>query len=207
LIGYRQVMTDRLYLGFIGASMLMGVVYIQMYNTLSVYLRDVHGIPERGYGLMLSLNALTVVVLQFWTTRRTRGRPPMLMMALGTLLYLVGFTMYGIVSTYALFIFAMIWITFGEMISVPVGQALVARFAPEDMRGRYMAFYGLAWAIPGAVGPWAAGIVLDNYNPDWVWYIGGILCALSIAGFLALHAGARARLEAPAEQQEAALPL
>ncbi len=207
LIGYRQVITDRLYLGFIGASMLMGVVYIQMYNTLSVYLRDVHGIPERGYGLMLSLNAVTVVFLQFWITRRTRGRPPMVMMALGTLLYMIGFTMYGIVSTYALFIFAMIWITFGEMIVVPVGQALVARFAPEDMRGRYMAFYGLAWAIPNAVGPWAAGLVLDNYNPNWVWYIGGILCALSIAGFLTLHAGTKARFETPAEQQEAALPI
>jgi MFS family permease len=207
LIGYRQVIADRLYLGFIGASMLMGVVYIQMYNTLSVYLRDVHGIPERGYGLMLSLNAATVVVLQFWITRRTRGRPPMLMMALGTLLYMVGFTMYGIVSTYSLFIFAMIWITFGEMIVVPVGQALVARFAPEEMRGRYMAFYGLAWSIPGAVGPWAAGLVLDNYNPNWVWYIGGILCALSIVGFLALHASTKARFDLPAEQQEAAAPV
>ena len=174
---------------------------------VSVYLRDVHGIPERGYGLMLSLNAATVVVLQFWTTRRTRGRPPMLMMALGTLLYLVGFTMYGFVSSYPLFIFAMIWITFGEMIAVPVGQALVARFAPEEMRGRYMAFYGLAWSIPGAVGPWAAGLVLDNYNPDWVWYIGGILCALSIVGFLALHAGTRTRFEVTTEQQKAVLPV
>jgi len=46
-------------------------------------------------------------------------------------------------------------ITIGEMIVVPVGQALVARLAPEDMRGRYMAFYGLCWTIPAAVGPWA----------------------------------------------------
>jgi MFS family permease len=40
---------------------------------------------------------------------------------------------------------AILIITVGEMIVMPVGQALVAHFAPEDKRGRYMAFYSLSW--------------------------------------------------------------
>jgi dipeptide/tripeptide permease len=66
------------------------------------------------------------------------------MMMVGTLFYLVGFTMYGFVSAYWLFLVAILLITIGEMVVMPVGQALVARFAPEDMRGRYMAMFGLA---------------------------------------------------------------
>jgi MFS family permease len=81
----------------------------------------------------------------------------------------------------------MLLITIGEMIVLPVSQALVARFAPEDMRGRYMAFYGLCWTIPSAVGPWAAGLIMDNYNPNWVWYAAGIVSAVAIAGFCLLH--------------------
>lgn len=200
-VGYRVVLADRLYLVYLLISMLMLIAYQQMYNTLSVYLRDSHGVPERGFGALLSIDAALVVLLQFWVTRRVRGRPPMIMMAAGTALYMVGLAMFGFVSTYLLFIVAILLITFGEMIVMPVGQALAARFAPEDMRGRYMAFFSLAWAVPSTIGPWAAGLILDNYNPDWVWYAAGIACAISATGFLTLHRSAQKRFAAaPAEE-------
>jgi MFS family permease len=62
MAGYRLVVADRLYMAFLIVSMLMLVVYQQMYNTLSVYLRDVHGVSPQGYGVLLSLDAATVVV-------------------------------------------------------------------------------------------------------------------------------------------------
>ena len=191
LVGYRVVMGDKIYIAFLITSMSMLIVYQQMYNTLSVFLRDVHGVSTQGYGFMLSLDAGTVVLFQFWVTRRIKRYAPMLMMAIGTAFYLVGFTMYGFVSTYILFVTAILLITIGEMIVMPVGQALVAHFAPEDMRGRYMAFFALSWTIPAAVGPWAAGLIMDNYDPNWVWYAAGIISAVAIAGFCALHLIAR----------------
>jgi MFS family permease len=167
VLGYRLVMRDKLYMAFLIVSMLMLVVYQQMYNTLSVFLRDVHGVSTQGYGLLLSLDAGTVVLFQFWVTRRIKGLAPMLMMAVGTVFYLVGFTMYGFVSTYVFFVVAILLITIGEMIVVPVGQALVARFAPEDM--------------------------LDNYDPNWVWYAAGVICAVATAAFYFLHLKTRPR--------------
>jgi MFS family permease len=194
LAGYRSVVTDKVYIAFLASSVLMLVVYQQMYNTLSVFLRDVHGVSTQGYGFMLSLDAGTVVLFQFWVTRKIRRYAPMLMMTVGTLFYLIGFTMYGFVSTYLLFVVAILIITVGEMIVMPVGQALVAHFAPEDKRGRYMAFYSLSWTIPASVGPWAAGLVMDNYNPNWVWYAAGIISGVAAAGFYTLHLKTRPRL-------------
>ena len=191
--GYRVVARDGLFLAFLLATGLMLLVYGQMYNTLAVFLRDVHGVSDRAYGTLISIDALTVVLLQTWVSSRVRYAPPMLMMALGTALYLIGFTMYGFVAGYGLFVLAILIITFGEMIAVPVGQALAARFAPEAMRGRYMAFVDLGWAIPAAVGPAAAGLILDNYNPRWVWYACGIVAGLAVAGFLWLHGRTAAR--------------
>jgi len=192
--GYFKVARDSLFMAFILASMLMISVYMQMNTTLPVYLRDVHSIPGQGYGYIISLNAGMVVLFQFWITRRIKHVPPMIVMALGTLLYAIGFSMYGFVSGYALFMLAMVIITVGEMFVVPVGQALVANFAPEDMRGRYMAMYGFSWTIPMAFGPWAAGLIMDNYNPDWVWYACGVISMLAIASYLFLHFHARERL-------------
>jgi len=100
---------------------------------------------------------------------------------------MVGFTMFGLVSAYPLFVSAIVVITIGEMIVVPVSQGLAANFAPEEMRGRYMAVFGLSWAVPQTIGPSAAGYILDNFNPNLLWYVGGILCALSALGYWALH--------------------
>jgi MFS family permease len=184
----------------------MLVVYQQMYSTLSVYLRDVHDVPARGYGLLMSIDAALVVVAQFPVARRVKHYPPMLMMALGTVFYMVGFTMYGFVSTYALFIAAILLITVGEMIVMPVGQALAARFAPEAMRGRYMAFFGFSWALPGMVSAWAAGVIMDNYNPNWVWYLCGIISAVAVLGFYGLHLSTRTRFQTVPSAIEPAQP-
>ena len=108
-------------------------------------------------------------------------------MALGTLFYMVGFGMFGFVNAYWLFVTAVVVITFGEMMIMPTSQALAANFAPEEMRGRYMAAYGLTYMLPAAIGPGAAGMILDNFNPNLVWYIGAGLCAISAIGFYALH--------------------
>jgi MFS family permease len=194
--GYGRVFKDAFFVGFILISALMNLVYLQMYSTLSVYLRDVHGVSTRAYGLLMSMNALAVVLFQFWLTRRLHPYRRMVLMAVGTALYMIGFSMYGFVSSLALFAAAMLVITFGEMIVIPSAQALAARFAPEDMRGRYMAVFGLSWAISATIGPYGAGLILDNYNPNWVWYLCGILSAAAVAGFLSLDLRTRARLEA-----------
>jgi MFS family permease len=184
---YRIVLADRTFGAFLVAAVLMGMVYIQMYNSLSVYLRDNHGIGPQAYGVLLTTSAMTVIGFQFWTMRVIKMQPQFLMMALGTVCYLIGFGMFGVVSAYGLFVLAVVIITVGEMIVMPTSQTLAAGFARTDMRGRYMAVFGLSWSIPSAIGPLAAGIVLDNYQPNLLWHLAVLLCAIAAGGFYALH--------------------
>jgi MFS family permease len=193
--GYRDVLRDLMFVFFIGACMLMAMVYMQMNTTLAVYLRDVHGVTERGFGYILSLNAAMVVLFQFPITRWIRRYQPLLVMAAGTLLYAVGFGLYGLVSAYSLFLLAMVIITIGEMFVSPTSQALVAQLAPEDMRGRYMAIFGFSWVVPSIVGPLLAGLVMDNANPHWVWYGAGLVGLAATGAFVLL----RLRVERGAE--------
>jgi MFS family permease len=207
-VGYGRVLRDYAFLFFIFISFLIVSIYMQMNSTLPVYLRDFHGVPAQGYGLLLTINALMVVFFQFWISRRIAGYSAIRMVALGAALYGVGFFLFGVTNTYAAFILAMVILTIGEMVSAPTSQALAARFSPEEMRGRYMAVFGLAWALPSMVVPLAFGYIMDYYNPNWVWYICGLLGALSVLGLFILEARAGARLEpsperAPAEPVEA----
>jgi MFS family permease len=166
---------------------LMTLVYMNMNSTLGVYLRDQHGLPEISYGWLISINAMLVVLFQFWVTRRLEKYKPLLMMAAGSLLYAIGFAMYGFVPTFALFVVAMIIITIGEMVVTPFQQSLVASFAPENMRGRYMAISGLTWSISFTVGPYFAGLILDSANPGLLWVFCGFVGMLATLGFVALN--------------------
>ncbi|MEJ2413034.1 MAG: MFS transporter [Anaerolineales bacterium] len=185
--GYSTVLKDYAYVAFLVVSMLMGLVYQQLYNSLSVYLRDSHGIQPQGYGFLLTASAITVILFQFPTTRIIKKYPAFLMMAVGVFFYMIGFGMFGFVTVYWLFTVAVIIITVGEMVIMPTASALAANFAPEDMRGRYMAVFGLSWALPATVGPSAAGLILDNFNPNLLWYIGALICAVSVFSFYLLH--------------------
>lgn len=43
---------------------------------------------------------------------------------------------------------------------------LTDNIALEDMRGRYMAVFGLTWGFPAIFGPRLVGLILDNMNPN-----------------------------------------
>lgn len=185
--GYGRVFKDTRFLSFIGVTVMMTLVYMNMNSTLGVYLRDQHGLPEVNYGWLLSINAIIVVALQFWVTRRLEKYKPLLMMAAGSLLYAIGFAMYGFISTFVLFVLAMVVITVGEMVVTPFQQSLVASFAPEDMRGRYMAVSGLSWSISFTVGPYLAGLLLESANPNLLWTFAGIVGMVATLGFIVLN--------------------
>jgi MFS family permease len=185
--GYVQVLRDRKFIAFTLVCLLTWLVYMNMNTTLGVFLRDQHGLPESGYGWLISINASMVVLLQFPITRRIEKNPPMLMMSLGTLCIAVGLFLYGFVSTFWLFAVAIAILTVGEMVTVPIANAVVAKFSPEDMRGRYNFVYGNSWGISFAVGPYLAGLIMDNYDPNWLWYACGIVGMFAVLGFLTLH--------------------
>lgn len=187
IIGYKEVLKDGIFMVFLFVSAIMVLVYMQMNSTLSVFLRDVHGFPVHEFSLLLSMNALMVVVFQFWIARKISKYAPMKVMAFGTLFYMIGFGMYGFISESYLFFIAMMIITVGEMIVTPVGQAAAASFAPEDKRGRYMGVFGFQWAIPNLFGIILAGVVMENLGSNWVWYLAGILSLISSMGFFLLN--------------------
>lgn len=185
--GYKEVIRDLPFVAFMLVSMVMLLVYQQMYNSLSVFLRDTHGVTTQVFGILMIASPIVVILFQFSVTRIVKTRPPFKMMALATFFYLIGFGMYGFVGTIWLFALALVIITVGEMIHMPIASALVANFAPEDKRGRYMAVSGLAWGLPSIVGPSAAGLILDNFNPFLLWYVAAGVAALAIGGFSILQ--------------------
>jgi MFS family permease len=195
-------------MGFVLSGMLAMIVYIQQYGSLAVYLRDIHGINSRGYGIILAITGLEVVLFQFWISRRIRHHPPFLMLMVGAAIFALGVFLYGMVSGFVMFLIAAIIVCIGEMFYFPTSQVVAAGFAPKAMRGRYMAIAGFITSVPNAIGPSAAGYVLDHLDPHLLWYIGGLLCLTSALGYFALHLklGRQQRFATAIPKKEPATP-
>jgi len=185
--GYKEVLKDWQYVLFLAISAITVLVYMQMNSTLSLFLYNYYGFSTDMFGYLLAMNALMVVLFQFWITKKMSKYAPMKVIALGTLLYMIGFGMYGFISEVYLFFIAMIIITIGEMIEMPLGQSVVGILAPEDKRGRYMAVFGFHWAIPNLFGILTATIIGDIYGGQWIWYLAGILSLIAAIGFWLMH--------------------
>ena len=193
--GYKEVLKDWQYVLFLAISAITVLVYMQMNSTLSIFLFFTYGFSTEMFGYLLAMNALMVVVFQFWITKKMSKYPPMKVIALGTLLYMIGFGMYGFITEVYLFFIAMIIITIGEMIEMPVGQSVAGILAPEDKRGRYMAVFGFHWAIPNLFGILTATIIGDIYGGQLIWYIAGLLSLIAAIGFWLLHNITKQRFE------------
>ena len=84
----------------------------------------------------------------------------------------------------------------GEMLWVPTSQAVVARFAPADIRGAYMGVFGSASQAAWSLTPFAGLQVRHAFGDFTMWVvIAGISLAAAAAG--AIAAGER-RVASPA---------
>jgi MFS family permease len=184
--GYREVLKDWRFVMFVAITALVSLVYMQMNSTLSFFLFTEYDFSAQNFGFLLGMNAFMVVVFQFPITRRISKKNPFSMMAVGTVFYAIGFGLYGFVSTVSMFFLAMIIITIGEMIIASFSQTLAASFATEDKRGRYMAIFSYGFIIPTLFGILLAGLIMDNLDPNWIWYIGGLLASFAVVAYIIL---------------------
>jgi MFS family permease len=179
----------------LGASLIIGLVFVQVLSTMSLAITG-SGFSPAIYGLMISLNGVLVVLCELPLTVITKRHPPRRMMALGFLLIGLGFASNVLVRTLPLLALTTILFTLGEMISMPVAAAYVADLAPAHQRGLYLGTYGLTWSLAFVCGP-SLGLLVFSASPVTLWLSCGIL-GLVAAGTVLVDPRARPALPSPA---------
>ena len=163
---------------------MMGAV--QLFVLLGVYGKANFAIPENHFGLVITVNALMVVLLQYPVTQITKKRPPLTVMVTGAFLYALGLGSIAFGSNAWHFALSMVIVTTGELILVPTTTTLVANLAPATMRGRYMSIYSLTMGVGQGIGPVMGGFLNDNIAPAAIWYGTMVLGLLSALVFFSL---------------------
>lgn len=196
--GYRQLLSDRPFATFWCAYLMIEMVNTLMFMLLSVYIKDNFGIPENQYGWLVTINGLMVVFLQFFVTRITMRFRPLPVLAVGALFYALGAFSVTFGRAFPAFALSMIIITIGELIVSPTGLSLAAKFAPPEMRARYMGAYQLTWTVASGTAPVLGGLLNDHIAPAAIWYGGAVLAAIGSLGFLLIARADGQRTDRPA---------
>lgn len=204
--GYRAVLRDRAFVGYLGVAFALGVFgYAQLNGPLAAFVTGVGGQSTQVVGFAFAANTVVIVVAQLGVERMTRRvRRSRLLMATA-LVWTLAWVLTGIaalpvfhgVTAAVGFVLAAAVFGFGETFYSPVGGGLPNSLAPEHLRARYNSLAAATWPLGGLVGPPLAGALLGSAVPaSWIWVIvaGGLATAVGAA---ALGARLPAEVERP----------
>jgi MFS family permease len=175
--GYLTVLRNRPFVLLAAATFPVALGYMVLEVTLPVFITQVLHRPTSWAGIMYAVNTAGIALLQVPVTRalarfrRTRA------CALGQLIFAVAFGTYAIATTLpggslelADLFAGTVLFTFAELLHGATSSALTTSAAPEELRGRHLAFFQFSWTIPQAIAP-AALTALLIFSPSALWLL------------------------------------
>lgn len=153
---------------FVIVAIMIGVTYFvsgQWGTTLTLFLSVVYRVSNNMIGILYSINGITVILLQMPIIRVIEKINGFWQLALGTIVYGLGFFVLALTHNFVLLGIDIVFITIGENILAPVTNSIISKIAPEDRRGEY---FGSAQLISGFIAPLAPvlGTFLIYKNPS-----------------------------------------
>ncbi len=151
------------------------VVFWQEFISLPLYITDYVN-PNFRLGLLLSVDALTVICFQLVVSYATRNIPSFRAMTLGLLISSMSWLLLTLGTSTWLFVGALVVLALGEMTQSPRFYEYVSRLAPPGQQGTYMGFaflpIAIGYLIAGAIG----GRLLHHYGevlhrPRQLWWV------------------------------------
>jgi predicted MFS family arabinose efflux permease len=190
------IVRDRPFLLFLLSGALAYLVYIAYETVLPISAVQTHGLAPSTWGFLVIINPAMVTFGQLRLTRAVSGIPAGPKLVVAMLLMGFPFLLLSVNGSVAIFAFVILVFVIGEMLWIPTSQAAVASFAPADIRGAYMGFFGSSWSIAWALGPFLGLQVRTNWGDQAMWTS---VAAISVAAGLTGAAAVRGRRVAAPE--------
>ncbi|MFD7541064.1 MDR family MFS transporter [Streptomyces sp. NPDC059819] len=184
-VGIGTVLRDGRFMGVVGLSFLISLIFQQGYVGLPVAM-GTDGFSSADFGLAIAVNGILIVAVQIPVTRYIQHRDPRRLLVVSALLagYGFGLTAFaGSVAVYALTI--CVW-TLAEIVNAPTQTGLVVRLSPTHGRGRYQGVYTMSWSVAALVAPLMSGYVIDHFGAEWLWGTCAVLGTVTALGYWGL---------------------
>jgi MFS family permease len=181
--GIRIALRDRIFMAFVGLALLQGVLFAQNSSILPLSM-TANGISLSGYGLVMSMAGVLIVLGQLFVPALIRRRLKGSVLAAALAFMAVGYgalTFAGSIGFYL--VCATLW-TFGSMLAAPPNATIMSELAPPGIRARYQSVFYLTFSLASFIAP-ALGGLSWQYLGRWHWLLCGALGLAACLGHLA----------------------
>ncbi len=171
-------------MAFCFLSLCVATIFLQGQMTMPIDMRA-HGISNREFGALLSLNGITIVFVQPFAAgivdRFSRGA----VLACGAILTGVGMAMCGVAhGSIPVYVMSVLLFTFGEIAGAPITPSVIADMAPTAHRGAYQGAYQFSWGGGTFLAPFLGSYVMGAFGAGVLWTSCAFVGLLAAIGFL-----------------------
>jgi MFS family permease len=146
-------------------------IYSQNSFTLPLQILKIFGDKgPRFFGIIMSFNAVVVIVLTPLLNHLCRRKRPLTRIALGYIFYGLGFglLMFQIPHGFWFLISTLLWTT-GEILDATNSGVFVSNHCPVNHRGRFNSLFLITRGGGRALAPLVSGFVLEYLGYSWMW--------------------------------------
>ncbi|MBD0383999.1 MDR family MFS transporter [Paenibacillus sedimenti] len=191
---YRIIASDRVFLLFVLAGVLLSQTFMQLDLLFPLFLKETVPMTtifaygdwnlqltgKQLFGLIVSENGLFVALFTVVVTKWMLSYRDRYVFIGGALFYALGIAMFSQMSTFWGFTLAIVVFTLAELMSAGPQQAFVSRLAPDHMRAQYFAASSLRFTLGRTIAP------LSIPLSEWIGFTWtfGLLTGLAILSAL-----------------------
>jgi predicted MFS family arabinose efflux permease len=180
---------DKVYVMFIILSTLFGICFFQFFIMEPVFYKLQWHFSERFIGFLLALNGILIVVIEMVMIHNLEGkRHGLKYIIAGILLTAAGFVLLNVLPPGAgSAVIVVLFVTFGEMLSMPFMNAFWIARTNNHNRGEYAALYTMSWSAAQIVAPALGSQVIAYGGFYYLWWILGAICLVAAFGYLLIY--------------------
>jgi len=145
-------------------------VFIQVFVTFPLYIRNIYGLAENRIGQLLAVNTIMIVVLEMILMEKIRKYPLTRVINFSFIMLGAGLGLMPLGRGFAFAALTVAVWTFGEMLSMPLVSALIAGRADDATRGRYMGIFSLGFSLAFIIAPVAGTAVYERLGGEVLWF-------------------------------------
>jgi predicted MFS family arabinose efflux permease len=175
---------DKRYVAFAFCCFIFAILFFQLFTTLPLYYREVYQLPEENIGLLLGLNGLIVFVFEMVLIYQFGSKFKIHhFIVSGIILTGVSFMLLNLFSGVWILYFAMLVLSFSEILAMPFMVTYTVERSGKDNKGSYLGLYSLSYSTAFVVAPFLGTRIIMHYGFNNLWWFSGALAVIGALGF------------------------
>ncbi|WKL48813.1 MFS transporter [Flavobacterium pectinovorum] len=178
-----SILQDKPFLIHLVVTLITGILFFQMFTTLSLYYKEVFNFTSVESGLFLALNGVLILLFELSIVSYVESKNinKLLMVSYGVLAMAVSYLFLLIEHSIFALIAMMVFMTIGIMLTFPFANSFVKNRSLKKQEGKFMAAFTMSYSVAHILSTKTGMTIVTDYGYKVNWVF---LTCLGFVGFL-----------------------